>query len=359
MRLPLSLVVILLLMILTAIPGDQVQANSAPPPGVVWLTFENQSGEPIQPEGVQITGCQEANCTLPVLLIQYGKCDQPGCLTSEEFLVSETGQVYLSFDCAENRCRATAFDFTYPLFGLVVQYSDGVRTLAAINPLPQMYGEELEWLVTVPNQPAQIQAVQHTQEETGPRKSFWLYLALTLCVELFVGATFFGLVQKEKGQKLGQLLVMIVLVNLLTFPVVWYCFPSWKHFVANAERNTGVAILLASIGFSILLWFVYHAQTRRKRNLLMIVGLIALPLAIFSVGIIYFVSSYGTSNLMYARGLPIWATILLAELYAFLWEAGMYWSLSKRELSLPRALTGSFLMNLASYVAGLLLILIQ
>jgi hypothetical protein len=345
---------LVLLLIGSGFTAHPVQANSAPPPGVVWLVFDNQAGERSLPDGIQITGCLESGCTDPVLLLQYGICNLPGCLESEPFLSDVKDDVYLTFDCAGDRCRATAFDFTFPYFGLVLQSGELTHAISANYQLPVDYGEELEWLVTFSDQTVQIKPIAFNANETSQQESLWLYLGLTLGCELIVGGLFFWLACKETGRNLWLRLLMIVLVNLVTFPVVWYFFPALRQFTPNAERIAGIFILAMSVFYSALLWYIYFLKSQRTRRILILLSLLLIPITIYCVGMVYFAVGYVASYRMYAQGWSTITTIIVSEMYAFLWEGMLYWILSNRRMTVSKAFLASFLMNLSSLLIGLL-----
>lgn len=73
------LILMLLLLALIVLPTASARANSAPPPARFWFAFEDEFGQPLSPQGVQLMGC-DGDCQQGTLLQSYGVCDQPGCL---------------------------------------------------------------------------------------------------------------------------------------------------------------------------------------------------------------------------------------------------------------------------------------
>jgi hypothetical protein len=99
-------------------------ANVAPPIPRIWFVFTYATSQPVTLQGAQLAGCSTPACEQPVLLLQQGVCDQPGCLDSSPTL---SGQLH-RFECAAETCLAVIYDDESQYFKLIGQFSDGVRS---------------------------------------------------------------------------------------------------------------------------------------------------------------------------------------------------------------------------------------
>jgi hypothetical protein len=64
--------------------------------------------------GVQLLGCDTSTCQQPVLLHQFGICNQAGCAAPPELLTD----FHDDFDCPGGICRASTMNAASFLIGL-------------------------------------------------------------------------------------------------------------------------------------------------------------------------------------------------------------------------------------------------
>ena len=260
------------------LPVQVAYANSLPPPSVVWFTFDYATAQTPRLLGVQLIACTTVNCEQPVLLQQYGTCDGAGCLPSPPKLTGWSND----FGCAANICRSTAFPSHGGTdFKLVVQFSDRVRISEFVKKLLSEYGEVIAWRVIVQDADLSIKSsnlpVVSDPNRYYPKQPLLLF-GLSIVVELLVaGVCFWRTVEPRYFE--GKLLI-VLLVNLLSLPVVWFFFPSLGQFQSDANRNIGVFVLVAAFIYAALLAAIYRSENKTRRWVI-ILTFISLPVTAF------------------------------------------------------------------------------
>jgi hypothetical protein len=334
------------------LPLNGAYANSVVPPSVAWFTFDYKTAQTSRLLGVQLIACTTVNCEQPVLLQQYGTCDRSGCITSAPKLTGWSND----FGCAANICRSAA----YPSHGgtdfkLIVQFSDQVRTSEVVEELPSGYGEDAAWRVVVRDGDLSIEAdtlpIVSNPGRVYPTNPLLLF-GLSILVEILVaGVCFWWTVDPRHFE--GALL-MVLLVNLLSLPVVWFFFPSLGQFQSEANQSKGLLVLFLAFIYAVLLVGIYRSGYR-TRNWLIGLTLLSLPVTIFfSLVAFSFLPGY-YARYVSVQGLPANLTIFLSEVFVVVFEAIPMTILSKRALPLKWIWITSLLMNAASFVTGLFL----
>jgi len=102
-----------------------------------------------------------------------------------------------------------------------------------------------------------------------------------------------------------------------------------------------------------LFWLVFTARSTRGRGIL-----IALLVMFFLAGLgclmVFAFAVLYPGGHPPSAGLPVWLALLLAELFAGLFEALLLFGFTRRQVSFTEALSLSLMMNMASFLAGLL-----
>jgi hypothetical protein len=334
------------------LPVKAVYANSLPPPSVVWFSFVYQTTQTPRLLGVQLIACRTTNCEQPVLLQQYGTCDGAGCVTSPPKLAEWPSD----FECAANVCRsATSVGYMETGFKLVVQFSDRVRASEVMEKLPLLYGEVSTWRVLVRDTDLSIEGAP-PPAVSDPARSFpkqpLLQFGLSILVELLVaGVCFWRTVEPRYLE--GKLLI-VLLVNLVSLPVVWFFFPALGQFQSSANLTIGFIVLLAAFIYAALLAGIYRSENKTRRWVVALTAL-SLPVTAFcSLVVFSFLNGYYGRNIT-VQGLPASVTIFASEVFAVVFEAILITILSKKSLPLRVIWITSLLMNAASFGVGLLL----
>ena len=346
-------VLVCVVALIALLPGDVAYANAASPPSVVWFTFDYKTAQIPKLVGIQLIGCETTNCGRAVLLQQYGTCDGVGCLALPATLTVKPND----FGCAGNKCRSAAFPSHGGTdFRLVVQFSDRIRISEVISKLPSSFVEDTAWRVVVQGtdlsmQPDTIPVVPdpyvlNIQHLLGR-------LGLSIVVELLVAGLCFQIWSNTDRRRLMGRLLIILLVNLVTLPVVWFFFPSLGQFQSDASHKLGIFVLIVAVSYADLLIGIYRS-VHKIRRWLIILTLISLPIIGVCSLVLYILVSYGNSAVI-AQGLSFNLTLFASEVFAVAFEAILIAILSKRSLPFGLICVTSLLMNAASFFLGQLL----
>jgi hypothetical protein len=347
---PVSFVSILMTLVLF-IPASTVQANAAPPPPVIWFTFQNEQKEPVTPQGVQLLGCDTMACEQPALLQQFGQCQGTGCLIAEPALTQPLDE----FGCAGQRCRSMAYRYGHPYFKLVAQISSQGYVSNIIDGLPAegVWASEEAWRVTIAGTNLSLAPDAVPPKPFGRYGLFFYGLLLTLVTELAIAALCFRLWLKLDLPQLTRGLAMILLINLVTFPVVWFFFPSLGQFQPDSFRKTGLITLGVAIFYVVMLALIWRANQQRRQRVFIILTLLSIPVVF--VLTIFLMLIFGYANYRVpAAGLPAGLILPASELFAVVGEAALLAFFSQGSFSLRQAAELSLLMNLASILVGYL-----
>jgi hypothetical protein len=335
-------------LLLLALPAG---TNSAPPPSEVWFTFDYETSQRVKLEGVQLVGCDTIDCFQPVLLQQYGVCNDVACLSSSPKLTDWSD----TFECAGNRCRSASHKYEMTHFKLVVQFSDQVRLSKVLDGLPTEYwGRQIVWRVTVKDAGLLVVPDTNLEQPVDRLGLFLVGLLSTQLIELIIAASYLWLWMRVDVKRLVNILLIVFLVHLVTFPMVWFFFPSLGQFQPGYARTIGVFSLIVTILYATLLAFIYIVKHRNRRLGLIGLSLISLPMTFFCFFILLFLSAYGNYSVL-AKGLSPGVILLTSEIFAVVGEAVLITILSKGTLSWRQAGVMSLLANTTSFVWGLLI----
>lgn len=338
---------------LSLIPISFVRADSPPPPSKMWLTFEYQTSQPVEIEGIQVIQCATQSCDNPILLQQYGVCDSESCFSSEhrpEGLVDW----YDIFECNNDKCYIASDLYHGSYFKLFVQFSDGVRTSEVDGQLPEDYwGErrEVGWRITVTDTELFVAADKDYKPQTLPFALLMIGFAVTQIAELIVAAM--CLKFWLRSTNLLNDLMMVFWCNLVTFPLVWLFFPSLAQFRSTGDRGLGLAALIMATALGGLLVFIHRANNSSQRWRR--VGIAVLTVFILSIcafgGIV--LASYRDFNRS-PVGLSPFLILPLSELSAVIIEAALLTTMSKGKISLKQSGSLSVAINIVSLAIGLI-----
>lgn len=345
-----SRVWLLLLIGLLLLPGS-VAANAAPPPSKLWFTFVDDGASQPKIEGLQLLACPAETCEAPEPLLQYGDCTASACMMP----VPESTR-WSSLQCVDDRCLATVQYYMIEEapdlhFKLVAQFADGVRISPVVAGLPQTYGDDRAWIVQVGV--ADLRLVDDTQFADPTRRygNFLWGLALTLAVELFVAGALLWWWKKAERDVFVKRLVMVGLINLLTYPLVWLVFPSLQQFQRSYLRTLSIYVAIAFVLYAAALVWIYVPKDKSMRRLALIMTLLSLPAPGIGLLLVLVVGGYGSYTVV-ASGLTPGLALLLTEVFVVLLEGLLLWVLSRKSLPLLHAGAISLLMNLASFLVG-------
>lgn len=333
-----------LLMILSATVAS---ANAPAPPYALWFFFDHA------PQSVQLVECRSLRCEAPKLLIQSGTCTASGCLKTVPSLPSD-----YQFQCAETACLyrepLLSQGARNPIFQLIAQFPREVIARSS-PPFTADFRSEVAGYrdrhFNVTHHDQSLRVKPDDKMKPSRWELFSTALTITLISKLTI-ALLFLTVLKFGRTETTKVLLWIGFVNLLTFPVVWFFFPSLQPFQYNAARVFGVFSLLNAIVFSAAL--VKRKPTPTNVIRTAIVWFFCLPIVLIVTFIVALLVGYA-EFLPSAAGIPSLITLSVSELCVFVWEG---WLLSRCESSFSKrqAYSLSLVMNLFSLGLGVILL---
>jgi hypothetical protein len=181
---------------------------------------------------------------------------------------------------------------------------------------------------------------------------FGIALSITQVSEFAIALLFLGILRANRSQ-VAKGLLWIGFVNLLTFPVVWFFFPSLQPFQYRSTRVFGVFSLLNAIGFSLAL---IHGKVITTKTVIRtaIVWFFCLPIVLIVA--FFFAVLFGYAEFLpAASGISSMITLPVSEVCVTIWEGGLL-SRSQNGLSRYQSYWLSLLMNLFSLLLGLALL---
>lgn len=337
--------------LLFLIPTTVALANSLPPPFQIYFRFFS-SGEAVPAiHDVQLVGCEDITCTSQSNLIQYGDCSAIGFLT-EKPLLQESWQL----SCAGARCLFNS-DFHEakslpPYLRVITLHNDHGRASQVI-PTPECDYCTVAWKIDLG---APEPLVSEDEEFINPNQAFrgfFLTYLLTILVEISVAAIITGVFRKTLQLSTRKLVLATLLANLLSYPISWLVIPSFGQFQMDLYRKTGF-LIIAAIGIATVVSIYLqrnHSKIKRGTIVALIIGV---PVCGVLSLVCVFLISYGNHQI-HVNGLPWTMVVILAELFAVLFEGTFISILFKGEFSYKKALLISLAVNAASFLLGLFL----
>ena len=353
------LLILLVVTVGMALSLSRVQANSAPPPAVVWFYFELAQGDYPELAGLQLVGCESVACQSPVLLQQYGECSLPGCLPGAVLPSSSDLPETSRLECFGAHCRSQSYGYGRPFFRLAAQLKESgaqpTRLVTSLNSesLPEGMMKTDYWRVVVQADSLELSPTVAFEIPSASDYPFGSTYLLTLVVELVVALLLWATWLRHRSALHPLLLcLMVALATTLTYPLV-YLSPALLPFSQAGERFLFIMSLIFSLTAGMLLLPVFTARDNRQRILRGFAFGLALLLNLVLFLFITFSVLYGSGDAVAPAGLPLPLAFGLAELYAFGWEAVLLRLWSRKRLAWCAALLLSLTINLASLAAGM------
>jgi len=343
----LQMIAVLIVVFVIVLTPAIASANAPALPCFLWFFFDRA------PQSVQFVECRATRCEAPKLLIQYGNCTASGCLKTPPSLPST-----YQFQCAETACLyrepLISQGARNPVFQLVAQFPS--ETVARSTPSfttdfrSSVAGyRDRHFNITFQGNSLQVKP----DEKMKPSRweLFSKALGIAQLSELLIALIFLSVLKFDRTEII-RILLWIGFVNLLTFPVAWFFFPSLQPFQYQANRIFGVFGLLYAIAFSFAL--IKRKATTASVIRTAIVWFFCLPAALIIAFIVALFFGYA-EFLPDVVGIPTVVTLPTSELCVFMWE-GWLLSRSQSDLSNRQAYLLSVLMNLFSFGLGLMLL---
>ena len=337
----------------TFLPTSTADANAAPPPTRIWISFYSPNGEPATPAGFQVHECKDSDCTQPTLLDQFGTCNEAPCLK-----VEPSDDTYSPLACSENTCILMTYyghEFT-PFIRIVGSFGDA--TLASqILPFetPAQFGSTLAWKIRVLDNELELSEDPEFQPPVLFRENFLLTFGMTLLIETLVAGLalyFFS----YRNKPLAQMMLAVALINFISYLLTWSFPPLLARFVDAPERSAAIAMILMCAIYAVLLVVIGSLEGRSKR-ITSILTVVSIPITLCILMVILIGSSYANYDIAVNVGLPSAWILLLSETFAVVFEGGVLYLFLRKSLALPlkHAMLTSLIMNVVSFLAGLLL----
>jgi hypothetical protein len=322
-------------------------ANTPSHPAYIWFSFDRA------PTAVQFIGCRNLLCEQQTLLMQSGACQGSGCLNTAPLLKAPH-----RFECAENVClyeeSPLADPPIQPAFQLIAQFPNGVRTSASFTPNFRSaiagYGDRH---INVISQGDSLRLDPDEHMKPSRWQTFANALVLTQVSELL----FAGIVltwRRINRSIATQILLTIGFINLLTFPIVWFFFPSLQSFQYSTTRTFGIFSIIVASVFSLGLAFQKNVTTQSIIRLASI-WLLLSPLMFVAAFLAAFFIGY-EELLPSASGLPSTVVLPASVVCTIVWKGWFIRRVSQNRLSRWQSFLLSTLMNTLSLGLGLLFI---
>jgi hypothetical protein len=337
--------ILIIIAIITGIgllPLITVQGNSAPPPGIVWFIFEIPKGQEKQIIGAQIQGCTDQSCNKIDFVYQFGLCTNDSCIDS---VLQDNDRGRLM--CAVDRCRLIMNPTDNRYFRFVVNLGGSYLNSEVIEGLPNTNGDYETWRVFLDNNRITIDK-DWKESVKGSFVFFLLSAFFSYLIELIVAGLFFLLVMKiPKNQIKGKVLI-VLMINMITFPIVWFYFPSLITFSsATLQESTNVLIYLSVLFSAFLLFCFWSTKTEKSR----IWAYFIVYIVLYSGWMVFHLLMSGSYDLIWDGWSPVKATIV-SEVFAVLTEAVFLWFINRKEFKISQVVALSLLMNASSYLIG-------
>ncbi|MBN2005934.1 MAG: hypothetical protein JXA21_21430 [Anaerolineae bacterium] len=327
-----------------------VSANAVPPPQRMWFAFERINSAPALPHALQLLACETETCDAPLAIYQYRVCDAAECLPG-----AVESSDYEGLECAGNRCVLTiygGYSLSTKYFKLIAQYSDRVRSSAAtVWTWGEWNDPALSWTVQVRETDLTLAEKVESGGRTLEIPDLLQSMALTFVTELVVAGVGLWLLRKAEIEKLSGRLLMVGLINILSYPLVWIVFPFWTQFQNQSLRTFSVYLTAAILLYVVALVWVY-SPARPKVGWKIALTALSLPFTLVMLFAVMFVASYGNYRLA-VPGMSYPVMVLVAEVFVVAFEATLIFVLSRKTVPLKHAVIVSLSMNLASFLAGL------
>ncbi len=306
------------------VPSDA--ATVSVPPHSLWFFFDRA------PQSVQLVECRSTTSR---------RCEQPMPPTAQ-------------FQCAETACLyqepLLSQGARTPVFQLIAQFP-GETTARSSPPFAAHFRSEVagyrdrHFTVKLQNQSLQVEP----DDKMKPSRweTFGAALGLTQVSEMTIALLFLSVLKFDRTEMI-RVLLWIGLVNLFTFPVAWFFFPSLQSFEYQSTRVFGVFSLFSAIAFSIIL-------LKRKATTATIIR--TTILWIFCLPIVLTVAFIAASFFGYAEffpsaaGIPNLIVLPISALCIFVWQGWLLCRCQSR-LTKYQSYLLSLLMNLFGLVLG-------
>lgn len=337
--------------LLVLLPTAVALANSLPPPFQIYLRFYDSQKITPKVEAVQIAGCKDTECQPPEYLLQYGTCDSPGCNNAKSVLTGDW-----SLACAGNRClfesgqnKIRAFS---PLLKIVADTGERAYVSQTVEN-PDCQYCTIAWKIDLAQSAPAVIMDDEFVEPVDAYRNFFTTYGFTILVEALVALLIF-IVFAKKIPLIGRTwFPAVIMANLLSYPVSWLVLPSFGMFQSNMFRRAAVLVIFSmAIVTAVTLLLRWKKKPVSKGLLIALIVAIPVCVVLFFIGM--FVASYGNFT-VHVAGLSWTNVVILAEIFAVLFETFFIWFFLKKEVKLKYIAAFVLIANAASLLLGLVI----
>ncbi|HOV06796.1 MAG TPA: hypothetical protein PLV27_06000 [Anaerolineaceae bacterium] len=346
-RLPLGIKFFLLVLIL-AIPTLTVLANALPLPFQLYLRFYSDTQTNPKVTGVQLVGCADKNCSEPQNLTQVGDCSAAGFLSSNPLLTEDW-----SLRCTDTRCLLESSFRRHNNLPAMIQIramTDADMFITEAIPPPDCDYCTTAWKINLSTPGAAISIDETFTDPRDAFHNFWSTYLFTILVEVGTAYLVVRLIKTYSPLAVKNVLPAVFVANLLAYPISWLVIPTFGQFQTDANRKISLMVIVLIVLLTIVALFL-HQRRHTVKKIVKILLWIAIPVVavLFLIG--FFFVTYSNYEI-HVDGLPWVSIILLAELFAILFEAFLLSKWNKDLLSFNKFLGLSFITNAVSFALG-------
>jgi hypothetical protein len=331
------------------LPASVALSNSAPPNAHIWFVFKPEAADTPLPiiQSAQLINYAESDPATIEHIYQYGDCTDKKC-----FAPSRTESNYSNLECANDRCLFTYDYYSLqkgplpPVSRLLVQFADATRLSAPFTQTVDDSYELLIWQATLTPQALDLTLQSSTQSFD---LSFALIYLFSVTIEALVAVGFVFL-RRTDWKSRYFLLGTILVINILSYPIVWIGIPALMELQTEGTRSMGIYITWITLIYTFALLAVALSKGGTQK-IAGIVTLSTLPFAClfsFVLNLSYHFRDY----MLVDQGLSPQLALFLAELFAVTFEGALLYLLHRKTIPLWQIALYSLLANLASFLAG-------
>lgn len=220
-------------------------ANAVPTPEFL-IRFAAWPAGDVQIVGAQLQGCAEPSCATADLLVHQGECAGSPCLTGPAAYGAglyplPTGGRAVAFGLPVAADPPRPWD-SYARYRLVTAFNDAVRASAPF----ERQGYTSYYTADLAGAGLALRPYEQYPASTVRTAYVVLNIALYLGFNLLSEPAGVALVAwRCRLPRRGRLLAASLLINLISFPIVWGVFPAFSPFAGAGD----IGLAWASLGF--------------------------------------------------------------------------------------------------------------
>jgi hypothetical protein len=340
-------IIFILLIIAILFPTSIAVANAPYPPFRMWFQFSSETKSDLQITGAQMIGCYDKYCDTPYVLANFGDT------TGSTYLAPTSNDLVWELKCAEDQCFAENWGEEWtPLFFRLITTSDSKTWTTNIAPFPDCSRCTTYWNITLAENSVLLEEPENVEDAKSSLDSLLTFL-LSVTAEILVALGYGLFLRKYRPLSIPKLLTTVFFANLLSYYFVWAIFPMFGKLKFDNDRSYAIVAIIALIIVSLFTIWVVHNWKNSKLE----VGIItAVFIPVFSIMFLFvaFESSYGYGQIQ-VGGLPNYMVIIVAEIFAVIYETIMVYFLRKKEITFWQSALLCFTANCLSCALGLLI----